>query len=173
MGGGFNLTLQVKTGTYSALIGVWISCLKADEKICLEYMALHFTDRSLHWDGIQFNICAIVLIHYYIGAHMKQHNEQQKKALKASEASLYKAFLTMNKAEEVQQFLLDLCTPSELEAIVDRWWTASLLKEGRSYRDISEVTGVSVTTIGRVARFLTMGEGGYRLALRREQAARK
>jgi len=101
---------------------------------------------------------------------MKQHNEQQQKALKAAADSLYKAFLTMDKPGEVRQFLLDLCTPSELEAIVDRWWTASLLKEGRSYRDISEITGVSVTTIGRVARYLNMGEGGYRLALRREKA---
>ena len=101
---------------------------------------------------------------------MKQHSEQQQKALKSAADSLYRAFLTMDKPGEVRQFLLDLCTPSELEAIVDRWWTASLLKEGRSYRDISEITGVSVTTIGRVARYLTMGEGGYRLALRREKA---
>ncbi len=91
---------------------------------------------------------------------MKQHSEQQQKGLKAAADSLYKAFLTMDKPGEVRQFLLDLCTPSELEAIVDRWWTASLLKEGRSYRDISEITGVSVTTIGRVARYLNMGEGG-------------
>ncbi len=104
---------------------------------------------------------------------MKQHNERQKEALKASAESLYKAFLTLNKPGEVRQFLLDLCTPSELEAIVDRWWTASLLRQGRSYRDISDITGVSVTTIGRVARFLNMGEGGYRLALRREEAAKK
>ena len=104
---------------------------------------------------------------------MKQHSEQQLKELRAAADSLYKAFLTMDKPGEVRQFLLDLCTPSELEAIVDRWWTASLLKEGRSYRDISEITGVSVTTIGRVARYLNMGEGGYRLALRREKAGQE
>ena len=103
---------------------------------------------------------------------MKQHTEQQKKALKAAASSLYKAFLTLDKPIEVRQFLLDLCTPSEVEAMVDRWWTASLLKEGRSYREISEITGVSVTTIGRVARYMNMGEGGYRLALRREEAAK-
>ena len=73
---------------------------------------------------------------------MKQHNEQQQKALKAAADSLYKAFLTMDKPGEVRQFLLDLCTPSELEAIVDRWWTASLLKQGRSYRDISEICAI-------------------------------
>ena len=104
---------------------------------------------------------------------MKQHSEQQKKALKAAAESLYNAFLTLEEPGEVRQFLLDLCTPSELEAIVDRWWTASLLRENRSYREISEITGVSVTTIGRVARFMSMGEGGYRLALRREEATKK
>jgi len=101
---------------------------------------------------------------------MKQHTEEQKKALKTATESLCRAFLTLENPDEVRQFLLDLCTPSEVEALVDRWWTASLLKEGHSYREISEITGVSVTTIGRVARYLNMGEGGYRLAIRREKA---
>jgi len=100
---------------------------------------------------------------------MKQHNENQRKTLKAQASALYQAFLTLESESEVRQFLLDLCTPAELEAIVDRWWTASLLNEGHSYREISEQTGVSVTTIGRVARYMNMGEGGYRLALRREK----
>ena len=104
---------------------------------------------------------------------MKQHSKQQKKALQAAAQSLYKAFLTLEKPEEVRQFLLDLCTPAEVEAIVDRWWTASLLREGHSYREINEINGVSVTTIGRVARYMNMGEGGYRLALRREEAAKR
>lgn len=101
---------------------------------------------------------------------MKQHSQQQQKDLKAAAESLYAAFLTLKTPAEVRQFLLDLCTPAELEAIVDRWWTAGLLNEGRSYREISDITGVSVTTIGRVARYLNMGEGGYRMALRREAA---
>ena len=102
---------------------------------------------------------------------MKQHSEAQKKASRTAAESLYKAFLTLEKPDEVRQFLLDLCTPAEVEAMVDRWWTASLLRQGRSYREINEITGVSVTTIGRVARYMNMGEGGYRLALRREEAA--
>jgi TrpR-related protein YerC/YecD len=113
-----------------------------------------------------------VLTRYYIRTGMKRHNDAQKQALKLAAESLYKAFLTLEKPAEVRQFLLDLCTPSEVEAMVDRWWTASLLRQGRSYREISEMTGVSVTTIGRVARYMNMGEGGYRLALRREEAAK-
>jgi TrpR-related protein YerC/YecD len=100
---------------------------------------------------------------------MKQHTEQQKAALETAAESLYRAFLTLRTPAEVSQFLHDLCTPSEVEAMVDRWRTAALLREGRSYREISDITGVSVTTIGRVARYLNMGEGGYRLALRREK----
>ena len=126
----------------------------------------------LHCIAFRFNLRFSVLIRYYIVTYMKQHNPTQKKALKAAAESLYKAFLTLEKPEEVRQFLLDLCTPAEVEAMVDRWWTASLLRQGRSYREISEMTGVSVTTIGRVARYMHMGEGGYRLALRREEATK-
>ena len=128
--------------------------------------------KRLHCNAFQFTLRLSVLIRYYIVTYMKQHNATQKKALKAAAESLYKAFLTLEKPEEVRQFLLDLCTPAEVEAMVDRWWTASLLRQGRSYREISEMTGVSVTTIGRVARYMHMGEGGYRLALRREEATK-
>ncbi len=98
---------------------------------------------------------------------MKQHSAAQLKALEGAAQSMYRALLTMRTPAEVRQFLLDLCTPAELEAMVDRWWVANLLTENRSYREISEMTGVSVTTIGRVARFLGQGEGGYAIALER------
>jgi uncharacterized protein YerC len=35
------------------------------------------------------------------------------------------------------------------------------------YREIHERTGVSVTTVGRIARCLGLGSGGYRLAAER------
>jgi TrpR-related protein YerC/YecD len=98
---------------------------------------------------------------------MKQHSPEQLKELKSAARSLYQAVTTLESAVEVRQFLLDLCTPAELEAMVDRWWVANLLTEGLSYRDISDITGVSVTTVGRVARFMSHGEGGYRIALDR------
>ncbi|MDH4126663.1 MAG: YerC/YecD family TrpR-related protein [Gammaproteobacteria bacterium] len=65
------------------------------------------------------------------------------------------------------QFLRDLCTPAELQALVDRWQVVELLEDGLTYRRIYELTGVSVTTIGRVARFLADGYGGYRTAVDR------
>lgn len=69
-----------------------------------------------------------------------------------------------------EDFLVDLCTPAELEALADRWSVVPLLAQGLSYRSIHERTGVSVTTIGRVARCLDHGRGGYRAALARHTA---
>ena len=66
--------------------------------------------------------------------------------------------------------LIDLCTPAELRALSERLRVAEMLHEGElSYRDINAQTGVSTTTIGRVARFLRdEPHGGYRLLLNDE-----
>ena len=76
---------------------------------------------------------------------------------------LAEALLALRTPEEVRAFLDDLCTPAEIEAISDRWRVVPLLVEDVPYREIHERTGVSVTTIGRVARCLERGAGGYRL----------
>jgi len=98
---------------------------------------------------------------------MKQHDQSQKNELKSAARSLSEALLSLESAQEVRLFLEDLCTPAEVEAMVDRWRVAQLVDQGYSYRDIREVTEVSVTTIGRVARFIEHGTGGYRTALDR------
>jgi uncharacterized protein YerC len=50
--------------------------------------------------------------------------------------------------------------------MTDRWRVVPLLQQGMPYREIHDLTQVSVTTIGRVARTLERGAGGYALALR-------
>ncbi len=80
---------------------------------------------------------------------------------------LYKAIANLNNAEEAKAFFTDLCTPTELQAMVDRWWVVKFLRQGKSYREIYDLTGVSLTTISRVARTLELGEGGYRLVAER------
>jgi len=81
--------------------------------------------------------------------------------------SLAHAFLKLRTAAEVQKLLVDLCTPAELEALTDRWRVVPHLLQTQPYREIHEQTAVSVTTIGRVARCLLVGAGGYRLAANR------
>jgi TrpR-related protein YerC/YecD len=98
---------------------------------------------------------------------MKQHDESQEKLLRTAARTLSEALLSLETAGETKAFLEDLCTPAELEAMVDRWRVAQLLNQGLSYRDIRDLTEVSVTTIGRVARFIERGTGGYRTALDR------
>ena len=80
-----------------------------------------------------------------------------KKALK----QLYQAFSQIRSPEEAEEFLQDICTPNELQAMADRWFVVKPIKDEMPYRDIYELTGVSVTTIGRVARVIRTGRGGY------------
>jgi len=81
--------------------------------------------------------------------------------------ALCEAVGSMRDCDEIRALLLDLCTPAELEAMADRWQVVAPLLGGQPYRDIQESTGVSVTTVGRVARCLASGQGGYRLAAQR------
>ena len=80
---------------------------------------------------------------------------------------LLDALLSMRTRDEMRSLLDDLCTPAELEAIADRWRVVPLLLDDAPYREIHDRTGVSVTTIGRIARCLSFGAGGYRLAAKR------
>lgn len=82
----------------------------------------------------------------------------------AGRAGLLEALASLTSAADLEAFLEDLCTPAEIEAMADRWRVIPLLLEEASYREIHNRTGVSVTTIGRVARCLARGSGGYRLA---------
>ena len=82
--------------------------------------------------------------------------------------ALARALAALDDPKQVAAFLRDLCTPAELEAMADRWRVVPLLLQGLPYREIHDRTLVSVTTIGRVARTLERGAGGYGAAVRRQ-----
>ena len=75
--------------------------------------------------------------------------------------------------EDLVRFLRDLLTPGEIRTLAERWRVARLLDEGgHSYREISEMTGASTTTVTRVARFLSQEPWlGYRSVLDRLKEA--
>jgi len=82
-------------------------------------------------------------------------------------ADLCRALLSPGTEEEMRRLLADLCTPAEIRTLAERWHVARLL-DGTplSYRDIHDATGVSTTTIVRVARFLRQEPNrGYRRAI--------
>jgi TrpR-related protein YerC/YecD len=97
---------------------------------------------------------------------MKERDISERQEREA-ERGLYQAIVALESVDEARAFLRDLCTPAELQAMADRWAVVGPLERGVPYREIHDRTGVSVTTIGRVARFLAGGHGGYRLMSQR------
>lgn len=98
---------------------------------------------------------------------MKIHEHVTPRQEALNERNLCVALAALKTPEEVRAFLRDLCTPAEIQAMADRWVVVDPLERGVPYREIHRLTGVSVTTIGRVARFLKSGNGGYVTAARR------
>ena len=83
------------------------------------------------------------------------------------ENELFNAILALETSDEARDFFYDLCTPAELEGLVDRWRVAQMLLQKTPYRKIAEDTKVSTATIVRVARFLNNGFGGYKTVMKR------
>ncbi len=81
--------------------------------------------------------------------------------------ALFEAILMLENMEECYRFFEDICTIKELQSISQRLEVAKLLKDGKTYIEIEEVTGASTATISRVNRCLHYGADGYKLLLER------
>ena len=79
--------------------------------------------------------------------------------------ALFEAILKLENMEECYRFFEDICTIKELQSISQRLEVAKLLKDGKTYIEIEEVTGASTATISRVNRCLHYGADGYKLIL--------
>lgn len=98
---------------------------------------------------------------------MKDHRGITPRQEALVERALYAAVASLKSVDECRAFFRDLCTPAEIQAMADRWAVVGLLEAGLPYREINKQTGVSVTTISRVSRSLTHGNGGYVIACER------
>ena len=87
---------------------------------------------------------------------------------RTGEKDLYEAILALQSSEEARSFFNDLCTPAELEGLIDRWRVAQMLVKKVPYRKIAAETSVSTATIVRVARFLNNGNDGYKTIMQRQ-----
>lgn len=94
---------------------------------------------------------------------MKHHRNSNNSLVKQAKNGLFDALAQIKTADEAELFLKDLCTPNEIQAMADRWLVVLSIKAEKPYRQIYDETGVSVTTVGRVARCVALGEGGYNL----------
>ena len=107
-----------------------------------------------------------------MGTDLKPNRHDSEDQQFDAENDLFEAVISLRDADECRNFFKDLCTPAELQALVDRWQVVQYLQQDLPYRQIHDITGVSVTTIGRVARFLSDGFGGYETALKRTHSQR-
>ena len=84
-------------------------------------------------------------------------------------AQLFKAVASLQTPEEVEMFLRDLLTRSELRMAATRLEVAKeLITTDKSYRDVSASMPISTTTVTKVARAIKDdGHGGYKVVLDR------
>lgn len=107
--------------------------------------------------------CTIMIVHKDESREPAM-NERHPKLI-----NLFEAVTLLQSSEEAEAFFLDVCTPAEIKALSERWTVCQFLSQGTySYRQISDMTGTSLTTIVRVARFLNdEPHGGYRELLKK------
>ncbi|GGF94851.1 MULTISPECIES: YerC/YecD family TrpR-related protein [Cysteiniphilum] len=96
-----------------------------------------------------------------------------KQAEQSDIDALFHALSLLESSEEVAKLFEDLCTPAEISAMADRWRAVQEIKNDKSYRQIYAETGVSVTTVARIARCITHGAGGYNLMYDKVESAKE
>ena len=80
---------------------------------------------------------------------------------------LIEAFLSLKSADDARRFLRDLMTEGEIVEFASRLKTAELLSNKVSYSVIEKKTGLSSTTIARIAKWFNGGMGGYQIVINR------
>lgn len=80
---------------------------------------------------------------------------------------LFEAVLCLENKEECYTFFEDVCTINELLSLSQRFEVARMLRQKKTYLEISEKTGASTATISRVNRSLNYGNDGYEMVFAR------
>ncbi len=72
---------------------------------------------------------------------------------------LFKVILSLETEEDCKMLFDDLCTHKEVENMAQRVCAARLLKQGETYSQVSEKTGIASATLARVSSCLKYGKG--------------
>ena len=79
---------------------------------------------------------------------------------------LYRGLISLKSEDECDKFIDDLCTKTEKNDLILRFWAASMIKDGVKYNEIRKETGLSTATLTRINTSLKYGNGGYYTVLR-------
>lgn len=74
---------------------------------------------------------------------------------------LCQALIKINSVDDCIAMLYDLCTYKEIEQMAQRAYAAKLFLEGKTYNEIIAETNISSTTLSRISRAITHGNGAY------------
>ena len=94
-------------------------------------------------------------------------NEELKVFESPESKVLLDAIVSLANKSEARRFLRDLLTATEIEEFSNRFKAAQMLYDGIPYTQISEVTGLSSTTVARISKWLSSGAGGYEFMIKR------
>jgi len=78
---------------------------------------------------------------------------------------LIQAILALKTDDETEKFLRDLMTEKEIKEFAKRLKAAEMLTEKMPYSIIEKETGLSSTTVARVAKWLNGKGGGYKIII--------
>lgn len=78
---------------------------------------------------------------------------------------LFQGILSLGSLDDCYAFFEDICTIAEIKSLAQRLQVAAMLRGGKTYIEICELTGVSTATISRVNRSLEYGADGYKIVL--------
>ena len=78
---------------------------------------------------------------------------------------MVQALLALKTPDAARRFLRDLMTEKEIEEFGKRLAAAEMLTAQIPYSIIEKETGLSSTTVARVAKWLRGSEGGYRTVI--------
>lgn len=93
--------------------------------------------------------------------------QMNKKLMTPAVNNLFEAILTLKDKEECYIFFEDICTVNELISLSQRFEVARMLRDDKTYLEISDKTGASTATISRVNRSLNYGNDGYDMVFAR------
>ncbi len=65
------------------------------------------------------------------------------------------------------EFMMDILTPAEFEALALRWQIVKKLKKGETHRSIAGDLGLGISTVTRGSRELRNKNGGFHLMLKK------
>ena len=71
------------------------------------------------------------------------------------------------------EFLLDILTPAEFEALALRWQLVKKLSKGETHRAVAGELGLGISTVTRGSRELRNKNGGFALMLKKTGNIRK